>query len=106
MCGTDAQKQKYLPELASGAKVAAFALTEPGTGSDASSVKLTATPVEGGKAYVLNGQKMWISNGVSCERFLPTRMYPLALELCRAQQMWVYRQGAPAPLQNRTTCPR
>jgi hypothetical protein len=43
--------------------LAAFALTEPGTGSDAASVKLTATPVDGGRAFSLSGEKMWISNG-------------------------------------------
>lgn len=63
LCGTDAQKEKYLPKLASGEKLAAFALTEPGTGSDAASVKTTAVPVEGGKFWEVTGQKMWISNG-------------------------------------------
>jgi acyl-CoA dehydrogenase family member 9 len=63
LCGTEAQKTKYLPKLASGEEIAAFALTEPGTGSDAASVKLTATPVDNGDAYILRGTKMWISNG-------------------------------------------
>lgn len=63
LCGTEAQKAKYLPQLASGEKLAAFALTEPGTGSDAASVKTTAVPVEGGKFWEVTGQKMWISNG-------------------------------------------
>ena len=63
MFGTEAQRQKYLPRLATGEHVAAFALTEPGTGSDAASIKLSATPTPDGKGYALNGQKMWISNG-------------------------------------------
>jgi acyl-CoA dehydrogenase family member 9 len=61
MFGTDAQKQKYLPRLASGEHIAAFALTEPQTGSDAASVQLKATPTPDGKAFKLEGQKMWIS---------------------------------------------
>lgn len=61
--GTDAQKQKYLPDLATGRKFAAFALTEPTTGSDASSVRTRAELSADGKHYVLNGGKIWISNG-------------------------------------------
>ena len=63
MFGTPAQKAAYLPKLATGEHVAAFVLTEPGTGSDAASIKLSATPTPDGKGYALNGQKMWISNG-------------------------------------------
>lgn len=63
LLGTPAQKSKYLPRLASGEDIAAFALTEAGTGSDAAGVKLTATSVDGGKAWELNGSKMWITNG-------------------------------------------
>jgi alkylation response protein AidB-like acyl-CoA dehydrogenase len=61
--GTPEQKAKYLPQLASGEHVAAFALTEPTAGSDAASVKLTATPAPDGSGFTLNGSKMWISNG-------------------------------------------
>jgi acyl-CoA dehydrogenase family protein 9 len=63
LCGTPAQCAKYLPKLASGEELAAFALTEPGTGSDAAGVKLTATAVDGGAAWELSGEKMWITNG-------------------------------------------
>src|ERR1044071_9128164 len=59
--GTDAQKEKYLPRLASGEMVAAFCLTEPGSGSDALAARTRA--VRDGDYYVLNGQKMWITNG-------------------------------------------
>lgn len=59
--GTEEQKRDYVPPLASGAKIAAFALTEPGAGSDASQVATTA--VRDGDAYVLNGTKCFISNG-------------------------------------------
>lgn len=60
--GTDAQKQRYLPKCATGELVAAFCLTEPGSGSDAQAMATTATPTDDGTAYVLNGNKMWISN--------------------------------------------
>jgi acyl-CoA dehydrogenase family protein 9 len=61
--GTQAQKEKYLPKLASGEWISAFALTEPEAGSDAGNVQTTATPTEDGRGYVLNGQKRWITNG-------------------------------------------
>ena len=61
--GTKEQKDRWLPPLVSGEKLAAFALTEPEAGSDASNVQTTATPTPDGKAYVLNGTKRWITNG-------------------------------------------
>jgi len=59
--GSEEQKRKYLPQLASGEKLAAFALTEPEAGSDAGGVKTRA--VKDGDSYVLNGTKQWITNG-------------------------------------------
>ncbi|XP_011522131.1 very long-chain specific acyl-CoA dehydrogenase, mitochondrial isoform X2 [Homo sapiens] len=61
--GTKAQKEKYLPKLASGETVAAFCLTEPSSGSDAASIRTSAVPSPCGKYYTLNGSKLWISNG-------------------------------------------
>ena len=61
--GNDEQKAKYLPKLASGEWKAAYCLTEPDSGSDANSGKTKAVLTEDGKHYVLNGQKMWITNG-------------------------------------------
>ena len=61
--GTPAQKAKYLPDLASGAKVAAYALSEPGSGSDALGAKTVAELSDDRTHYVLNGGKMWITNG-------------------------------------------
>ncbi|MVM29750.1 acyl-CoA dehydrogenase [Spirosoma sp. HMF4905] len=61
--GNDDQKSKYLPQLASGEWKAAYCLTEPDSGSDANSGKTKAVLTEDGKHYVLNGQKMWITNG-------------------------------------------
>ncbi len=64
--GTEEQKQKYVPKLASGEWFGAYCLTEPGAGSDANSGKTTATLSEDGKNYTINGQKMWISNAGFC----------------------------------------
>ncbi|XP_021550182.1 very long-chain specific acyl-CoA dehydrogenase, mitochondrial isoform X2 [Neomonachus schauinslandi] len=61
--GTKAQKEKYLPKLASGETIAAFCLTEPSSGSDAASIQTSAVPSPCGKYYTLNGSKIWISNG-------------------------------------------
>lgn len=60
--GTDEQKQRWLPRCASGETVAAFCLTEPGSGSDAQAMKTTAVLSADGSHYVLNGEKIWISN--------------------------------------------
>lgn len=59
--GTEAQKQKYLPKLISGEFIGALAMSEPGAGSDVTSMKLRAE--DKGGVYVLNGSKMWITNG-------------------------------------------
>jgi alkylation response protein AidB-like acyl-CoA dehydrogenase len=61
--GTTAQKEKYIPKLASGEWKGAYGLTEPNSGSDALGAKTTAKLTEDGKFYVLNGQKCWITNG-------------------------------------------
>lgn len=61
--GNDAQKKKYLPKLATGEWKAAYCLTEPDSGSDANSGKTKAVLTPDGKHYVINGQKMWITNG-------------------------------------------
>src|SRR5467141_4287708 len=59
--GNEAQKRRYLPKLATGETIAAFCLTEPGSGSDAFSIKTSAR--RDGDFYILNGQKLWITNG-------------------------------------------
>lgn len=66
MFGTPEQKKKYLPKLAAGA-VSAFALTEPGVGSDPAKMTTTATPTEDGTAFILNGEKLWCTNGCIAE---------------------------------------
>ncbi len=63
MFGNEEQKQRYLPRLASGEMIAAFGLTEPEAGSDAGSIRTTARLEPDGKHYVLDGGKIWITNG-------------------------------------------
>jgi butyryl-CoA dehydrogenase len=65
--GSEAQKAKYLPDVAAGRKLGAFALTEAGAGSDAAGVKTTAR--RDGDHYVLNGTKQWITNGGDAETY-------------------------------------
>jgi alkylation response protein AidB-like acyl-CoA dehydrogenase len=61
--GTDEQKRRWLPDLVSGKKLAAFALTEPEAGSDAANVQTNATPSPDGSHYILDGEKRYITNG-------------------------------------------
>jgi len=68
--GTEEQKNKYVPKLASGEWFGAYCLTEPGAGSDANSGKTTATLSDDGVSYKINGQKMWISNAGFCSLFI------------------------------------
>ncbi|XP_003463542.1 complex I assembly factor ACAD9, mitochondrial isoform X1 [Cavia porcellus] len=63
LVGTEEQKTRYLPRLASGEHIAAFCLTEPNSGSDAASIQTRAVLSEDKKHYILNGSKIWISNG-------------------------------------------
>ena len=68
--GNEEQKAKYLPLLASGEWKAAYCLTEPDSGSDANAGKSKAVLSEDGKSYIINGQKMWITNGGFAELFI------------------------------------
>ncbi|MEC4048624.1 acyl-CoA dehydrogenase family protein [Flavobacterium sp. SUN046] len=68
--GTEAQKQKYVPKLASGEWFGAYCLTEPGAGSDANSGKTKAVLSADGTHYLITGQKMWISNAGFCSLFI------------------------------------
>lgn len=68
--GNDEQKKKYLPDLASGRKIAAYALTEPSSGSDALGAKTTAKLSDDGKYYILNGEKQWITNSGFADVFI------------------------------------
>lgn len=64
--GTEEQKQKFLPRLARGT-ISAFALTEPGVGSDPANMITTAEPMDGGETYLINGEKLWCTNGPVAE---------------------------------------
>jgi len=68
--GSEEQKKKYVPKLASGEWFGAYCLTEPGAGSDANSGKTKAVLSEDGKYYSITGQKMWISNAGFCSVFI------------------------------------
>ena len=68
--GTEAQKKKYIPKLSTGEWKSAYCLTEPGSGSDANSGKTKAVLTADGKHYMLNGQKMWITNGGFADLFI------------------------------------
>lgn len=68
--GTEEQKQKYVPRLATGEWFGAYCLTEPGAGSDANSGKTKAVLSDDGKYYSITGQKMWISNAGFCNLFI------------------------------------
>ena len=68
--GNKEQKEKYLPKLATGELIAAYALTEPGSGSDALSAKTTAKLNEAGTHYILNGEKQWITNSGFADVFI------------------------------------
>src|SRR6516164_4574651 len=67
--GTEEQKARYLPRLSSGELIGAYALTEPQSGSDALAARTTATLAPDGRHYLLNGQKMWITNGGFADLF-------------------------------------
>ena len=67
--GTEQQKEKYLPKLARAELIAAYALTEPQAGSDALAARTRADLAADGKHYLLNGQKMWITNGGAADLF-------------------------------------
>ena len=68
--GTEEQKKKYLPKLATGEYIGAYALTEPDAGSDPNNGKTKAVLSEDGKHYILNGSKMWITNGGIADLFI------------------------------------
>src|SRR5437879_13717021 len=68
--GTEAAKQKYLPKIASGELITAYALTEAGSGSDAMNAKATAKLSDDGNHYTLNGEKMFITNGGLADIFI------------------------------------
>ena len=75
--GTEGQKQRFIPPLARGEKLGAFALTEPGSGSDAAALRTTATRSDG--SYLLNGSKLFITNAVDADIFVVLASHDLSL---------------------------
>jgi len=90
--GSDEQKKKYLPDIASGKKLAAFALTEAGAGSDAGAVSTTAT--KEGDYYVLNGVKQWITNGGEADTYTVVAMTDKT-KGSRGASIFIVEKGTP-----------
>jgi len=79
VCGTEEQKRKYLPLFRKGA-ISGFALTEPGAGSDPRTMKTTATPTEDGNFYLINGEKLWCTNGNIADILIVMCLTPAKIE--------------------------
>jgi len=90
--GSEEQKRKYLPDLAAGKKLAAFALTEPNAGSDAASIQTTA--VKDGDSYVLNGTKQWITNAGEAEIYTVVAMTDRS-KAARGATAFILEKGMP-----------
>ncbi len=91
--GTEAQKQKYVPKLASGEYIGAFAITEPGAGSDASGIKTTA--VRKGDHYVLNGSKIFITNGGEADTYIVSTKTDLNAPGVKGISTFIVEKGTP-----------
>ncbi|MDI6606627.1 MAG: acyl-CoA dehydrogenase family protein [Candidatus Omnitrophota bacterium] len=90
--GSDEQKKKYLPDLASGKKIAAFAITEPEAGSDASAIKTTAK--KEGSHYILNGLKHFITNGGDAQNYVVIAMTDKS-KGARGASAFIVEKGTP-----------
>jgi acyl-CoA dehydrogenase family member 9 len=95
--GTEAQKKKYLPKCATGEYVAGFCLTEPGSGSDAQAMKTSAVLSDDGSRYVLNGQKMWISNAGYADIFTVFAQVAMQIDGKSKQRVTAFIVDAHAP---------
>ncbi len=95
--GTDDQKRRWLPPCATGERVAAFCLTEPGSGSDAQAMRATATPSADGSHYLLNGEKLWISNAGYAGVFTVFAKVPVETDGKTRQRVTAFIVDAHAP---------
>ena len=95
--GTEAQKRKYLPRCASGELVAAFCLTEPGSGSDAQAMKTAAALSDDGTHYLLSGTKIWISNAGYADLFTVFAKVAVDVDGKRKQRVTAFLVDAHAP---------
>ncbi|MEO5676244.1 MAG: acyl-CoA dehydrogenase family protein, partial [Usitatibacter sp.] len=95
--GTEDQKKRWLPQCASGERVAAFCLTESGSGSDAQAMRATATPSADGTHYVLTGEKIWISNAGYAGVFTVFAKVPVEVEGKKKQRVTAFIVDGHAP---------
>lgn len=95
--GNDAQKQKYLPKCATGEAIAAFCLTEPGSGSDAQAMRSMAVPSADGTHYVLNGSKIWISNAGFARLLTVFAKVPVEVDGKQKERVTAFLVDAHAP---------
>ena len=95
--GNEEQKQRYLPMCATGESVAAFCLTEPGSGSDAQAMRATAVLSEDGTHYVLNGTKIWISNAGYADILTVFAKVPVEVDGVRKARVTAFVVDAHAP---------
>jgi acyl-CoA dehydrogenase family member 9 len=95
--GTEDQKQRWLPRCASGETIAAFCLTEPGSGSDAQAMTTTAIPDPAGTHYVLDGTKIWISNAGWAGVFTVFAKVPVEIDGVKKQRVTAFIVDAHAP---------
>jgi acyl-CoA dehydrogenase family protein 9 len=95
--GTEDQKQRWLTKCATGELVAAFCLTEPGSGSDAQAMKATAIPSADGSHYVLNGEKIWISNAGFAGLMTVFAKVPVTVDGKHKQRVTAFIVDAKAP---------
>jgi acyl-CoA dehydrogenase family member 9 len=95
--GSEDQKQRWLPRCASGETIAAFCLTEPGSGSDAQAMTSTAVLEPDGKHYLLNGTKIWISNAGWAGMFTVFAKVPVEIDGARRQRVTAFIVDAHAP---------
>lgn len=95
--GNEDQKRRYLPKCATGELIAAFCLTEPGSGSDAQAMRATAVPSDDGSHYVLNGTKIWISNAGYADILTVFGKVPVEVDGARKARVTAFIVDAHAP---------
>ena len=95
--GNEEQKHRYLPKCATGESIAAFCLTEPGSGSDAQAMRATAVPSDDGTHYVLNGTKIWISNAGYADILTVFAKVPVEVDGVRKARVTAFIVDAHAP---------
>jgi acyl-CoA dehydrogenase family protein 9 len=95
--GTEEQRARWLPRCATGEVIAAFCLTEPGSGSDAQAMTTTATPIEDGSSYRLSGTKIWISNAGYAGVFTVFAKVPVTVDGKAKQRVTAFAVDATLP---------